>query len=145
MAKLMSTFSPHPGWRQRRSLTIRSLIQARRIPSATAPSCAAGSRAQSGVSPPRTVATRSASAAMAMTGGRGVSSRNSSSSPSGSRTSSAGASTSGICYASAGSVRVVSRSHPSFSSLMCSIATALAPASRSGRAWYSETQHRWTR
>src|SRR5208283_1289918 len=43
---------------------------------------------------------------------------------------------------SAGSVTLVSRSQPSFSSLMCSIAIAFAFASRSGRAWYSETQHR---
>ena len=43
---------------------------------------------------------------------------------------------------SAGSVTLVSRSQPSFSSLMCSMATALAFASRSGMAWYSETQQR---
>src|SRR5439155_1453234 len=35
-----------------------------------------------------------------------------------------------------------SRFQPSFSTLMCSMATALALASRSGRAWYSETQAR---
>ena len=35
-----------------------------------------------------------------------------------------------------------SRSQPSFSILIISIATALALASRSGRAWYSDTQQR---
>src|SRR5262249_48583170 len=47
------------------------------------------------------------------------------------------------CYAvtvlnvgSCGSVTLVSRSKPSFSSLMCSMAMALALASRSGRATY---------
>ena len=43
---------------------------------------------------------------------------------------------------SVGSVTSWSRSQPSFSSLMCWIATALALASRSGSAWYSETQQR---
>ena len=43
---------------------------------------------------------------------------------------------------SVGSVTATSRCQPSFSSLMCWIATALAFASRSGRAWYSETQQR---
>ena len=43
---------------------------------------------------------------------------------------------------SAGSVTARSRSQPSFSSLMCWMATALALASRSGRAWYSDTQQR---
>ena len=47
-------------------------------------------------------------------------------------------------FFSSGSATVRSRSHPSFSSLMCSIAMALPPASRSGSAWYSETQQRWT-
>ncbi len=41
-----------------------------------------------------------------------------------------------------GSTTSTSRSQPSFSSLMCWIATALALASRSGSAWYSETQQR---
>src|SRR5690348_11798150 len=45
---------------------------------------------------------------------------------------------------SVGSVTDVSRSIPSFSSLMCWMATALAFASRSGNAWYSETQQRNT-
>lgn len=39
----------------------------------------------------------------------------------------------------------VSRSEPSFSSRRCWISTALALASRSGRASYSETQHPYTR
>ena len=43
-----------------------------------------------------------------------------------------------------GSGTSVSRSQPSFSSLMCWIATAFALASRSGSAWYSETQQRKT-
>ena len=43
---------------------------------------------------------------------------------------------------STGSVTAVSRSQPSFSSLRCSMATALLFASRLGRIWYSETQHR---
>jgi hypothetical protein len=41
-----------------------------------------------------------------------------------------------------GSVTLVSRSKPSCSILMCSIAMAFALASRSGIAWYSETQQR---
>jgi hypothetical protein len=45
---------------------------------------------------------------------------------------------------SLGSTTEVSRSQPSFSSLMCWIATALALASRSGSAWNSETQARYT-
>ena len=45
---------------------------------------------------------------------------------------------------SVGSVTAVSRSQPSFSSLMVWMATALALASRSGIAWYSETQQRKT-
>ena len=45
---------------------------------------------------------------------------------------------------SVGSVTFSSRSQPSFSSLMCWIATAFAFASRSGIAWYSETQQRYT-
>src|SRR5439155_6708671 len=45
---------------------------------------------------------------------------------------------------STGSVTSVSRSQPSFSSLMCWIATAFAFASRSGSAWYSDTQQRKT-
>ncbi len=47
-----------------------------------------------------------------------------------------------LSVGSFGSVTLVSRSKPSFSSLMCSIAMALALASRSGSAWYSETQQR---
>lgn len=43
---------------------------------------------------------------------------------------------------SCGSVTPVSRSQPSFSSLMCSMAIALALASKSGIAWYSEIQQR---
>src|SRR5438128_477580 len=43
---------------------------------------------------------------------------------------------------SAGSFTDWSRSQPSFSSVMCSIAIALALASRSGRISYSETQQR---
>ena len=43
---------------------------------------------------------------------------------------------------SCGSTTSTSRSQPSFSSLMCWIATALALASRSGSAWYSDTQQR---
>ncbi len=39
-----------------------------------------------------------------------------------------------LSVGSAGSLTLVSRSQPSFSSLMCSMATALAFASRSGRA-----------
>ena len=39
-----------------------------------------------------------------------------------------------------GSASDRSCSQPSFSSLMCSMATALVPASRSGSAWNSETQ-----
>ena len=42
------------------------------------------------------------------------------------------------------SVDRVSRIQPSFSSLMCWMATALALASRSGSAWYSDTQQRYT-
>ena len=45
---------------------------------------------------------------------------------------------------SVGSVTSRSRSQPSFSSLMCWIATALALASRSGSAWNSDTQQRNT-
>jgi hypothetical protein len=45
---------------------------------------------------------------------------------------------------SGGSTTVVSLSQPSFSSLMDSIAIAVAFASRSGNAVYSETQHRKT-
>src|SRR5262249_33324924 len=45
---------------------------------------------------------------------------------------------------SAGSGTSTSRSQPSFSSLMCWMATALAFESRSGSAWYSETQQRYT-
>src|SRR5262249_10057684 len=45
---------------------------------------------------------------------------------------------------SLGSGTAVSRSQPSFSSLMCWIATAFALASRSGKAWNSETHARNT-
>ena len=45
---------------------------------------------------------------------------------------------------SAGSGTPTSRSQPSFSSLRCWIATAFAFASRSGIAWYSETQQRYS-
>ena len=54
------------------------------------------------------------------------------------------ASVGSIGYFSVGSARVRSRSQPSFSILMCSIAMALPPASRSGSAWNSDTQQRWT-
>lgn len=43
---------------------------------------------------------------------------------------------------SCASVTPVSRSNPSCSSLMCSTAMAFALASRSGIAWYSDTQQR---
>src|SRR5579864_5724790 len=43
---------------------------------------------------------------------------------------------------SASALKSVSRSQPSFSSLMCWMAMALALASRSGSAWYSDTQQR---
>src|SRR5204863_8336535 len=46
-------------------------------------------------------------------------------------------------FGSCGSVTDVSRSHPSFSSLMCSMATAFELVSRSGKAWYSDTQQRY--
>ena len=45
-------------------------------------------------------------------------------------------------WARSGSVTSTSRSQPSFSSLSVWIATALALASRSGSAWYSDTQQR---
>ena len=45
---------------------------------------------------------------------------------------------------SAGSGTLTSRSQPSFSSFRCWIATALALASRSGIAWNSETQQRYS-
>src|SRR5438477_386824 len=45
---------------------------------------------------------------------------------------------------SLGSGTSTSRSHPSFSSLMCWMATALAFASKSGSDWNSETQQRNT-
>src|SRR5262249_45644900 len=47
-------------------------------------------------------------------------------------------------HVSATSTMVGSTSQPSFSNRICSIATALLPASRSGKAWNSETQHRCT-
>ena len=43
---------------------------------------------------------------------------------------------------SGSSVKLVSRSHPSFSTLTCCSAMALALESRSGMAWYSDTQQR---
>jgi hypothetical protein len=45
---------------------------------------------------------------------------------------------------SCGSGTASSRIQPSFSSLMCWMATALAFASRSGKDWYSDTQQRNT-
>ena len=140
----MSMRSWQAGSGQRASVMIVSPSHARRMVSAMAPTSAAGSSSHAGISPAESVMRRLASVTTVATGEayrlkhhefvragrlpyleRYPADRE-------------------HAYCSFCSVRLRSRSHPSFSILMCSIATAFWPASRSGSAWNSDTQQRCT-